>query len=78
MSMTSPAEAEERVVMAPEPVLDELPLDEPDPGYLESEERLSDDNRTGVRSQLTSLASTVHTRINRSGWQEKLRSLSSR
>jgi len=32
----------------------------------------------GLRSQLTSLASTVQTRVNRSGWQEKLRSLSTR
>jgi hypothetical protein len=31
-----------------------------------------------LRSQLGSLASSVHTRINRSGWQEKLRSLSTR
>ena len=32
----------------------------------------------GLRTQLTGLASTVQGRINRSGWQEKLRSLSTR
>ncbi len=33
---------------------------------------------SGLRTQLNSLASTVQTRLNRSGWQEKLRSLSTR
>lgn len=36
------------------------------------------DEVPGLRTQLTGLASTVQGRINRSGWQEKLRSLSTR
>ena len=44
---------------------DQPPADEPTP----------DKQAAGVRTQLTGLASTVQSRLNRSGWQETLRSL---
>lgn len=37
-----------------------------------------DDDRAGVRSQLNDLASSLQSAVTRSGWQEKLRSLSTR
>ena len=57
-----PPPAPERVA-APEPA--DAPVGEEDAAH-------------GVRTQLNALASTVQSRLNRSGWQEKLRSLSTR
>lgn len=71
-----PGAGERRVVEHP---LGEPRVAEPvasDEVGLESRPSATSDQ--GLRTQLGSLASSVHTRINRSGWQEKLRSLSSR
>ncbi|MDP8976582.1 MAG: hypothetical protein M3N28_09535 [Actinomycetota bacterium] len=66
-------------ISVPEPGASEPSATEPvasDEVGLES--RASTTTDQGLRTQLGSLASSVQTRINRSGWQEKLRSLSSR
>jgi len=56
----------------------DAPVAEPIAGGVDEPGRPADDPPPGFRTQLTGLASTVQGRINRSGWQEKLRSLSTR
>lgn len=69
---TSSLEGEPRVLEA------DAPVAEPIAGGVDEPGRPADDPPPGFRTQLTGLASTVQGRINRSGWQEKLRSLSTR
>lgn len=63
---------------ADESLLDEVAVSEPFADHVQGGGQATGETTGGVRSQLSSLASTVQSRVNRTGWQERLRSLSTR